>query len=50
MLFRSKNQGGVGLGLSIVKNYLSFMRGEIMVDSRPGEGTTFTFTLPYSIA
>jgi len=25
------------------------MRGEIMVDSRPEEGTTFTFTLPYSI-
>jgi signal transduction histidine kinase len=46
---QQKNQGGVGLGLSIVKNYLSLMRGDIMVDSRPGEGTTFTFTLPYSI-
>jgi signal transduction histidine kinase len=43
------NRTGVGLGLSIVIKYLSLMRGEIRVDSRPGQGTTFTFTLPYSI-
>ena len=36
-------------GLSIVKKYLSLMRGEIRVDSVPGKGTTFTFTLPYAI-
>ena len=46
---QATNRTGIGLGLSIVKKYLSLMRGEIRVDSVPGQGTTFTFTLPYSI-
>ena len=40
---------GVGIGLNIVKKYLELMHGEIRVDSRPGEGSNFTFTLPHSI-
>ncbi|MGH7927055.1 MAG: ATP-binding protein, partial [Candidatus Binatia bacterium] len=43
------NLGGVGLGLSIVKKYLQLMRGEINVTSRVGEGSTFTFSLPYTL-
>jgi signal transduction histidine kinase len=39
---------GFGLGLNIVKKYLDLMQGDIRVDSQPGVGTTFTFTLPYS--
>src|SRR5688500_831917 len=44
------NFDGFGLGLNIVKKYLDLMQGDIRVDSRPGVGTTFTFTLPYSPA
>lgn len=40
---------GVGLGLSIVKRYLALMQGKIRVESRPGKGTIFTFTLPYRL-
>ena len=40
---------GVGLGLNIVKKYLDLMKGDIRVQSRPDEGSTFTFSLPHSI-
>jgi signal transduction histidine kinase len=42
------NFDGFGLGLNIVKKYLELMQGDIRVESQPGIGTTFTFTLPYS--
>ena len=41
---------GVGLGLSIIKKYLELMLGDIQVQSEPGAGSTFTFTLPYSLS
>jgi signal transduction histidine kinase len=43
------NFDGFGLGLNIVKKYLDLMQGDIRVDSQPGTGTTFTFTLPCSL-
>lgn len=43
---RSREMGGTGLGLAIVKHILEVHNGSIEVDSRIGEGSTFTFYLP----
>ena len=43
---RSRALGGTGLGLAIVKHIVLSHRGRVEVDSRMGEGSTFTICLP----
>jgi two-component system phosphate regulon sensor histidine kinase PhoR len=43
---RSRDQGGTGLGLSIVKHIAQAHHGAVAVDSTPGQGSTFTISLP----
>lgn len=43
---RSKANGGSGLGLAIVKHACQANSGTITVESKPGEGTTFTLRFP----
>lgn len=43
----TRKYGGTGLGLTISKNIIEIMGGKIWLQSEPGIGSTFYFTLPY---
>jgi signal transduction histidine kinase/CheY-like chemotaxis protein len=45
----TRNFGGTGLGLAITKRFCEMMGGEITLESRLGQGSTFTIRLPVEV-
>lgn len=43
----TRKHEGSGLGLSIVKSYIEMLGGKIWVESEPGSGSMFLFSIPY---
>ena len=41
---------GRGVGMDVVRNNLKEIRGDIRVDTTPGQGTTFTLTVPFTLS
>lgn len=46
----SRKYGGTGLGLAITKHLVELHGGRILAQSKFGEGTTFTITLPIKVS
>ena len=46
----TRKYGGTGLGLAISRQFCQMMCGDIVVESRPGEGSAFTVKLPVAVS
>jgi two-component system phosphate regulon sensor histidine kinase PhoR len=46
---RSRERGGTGLGLAIVKHIVNRHKGKLVIESKAGEGSTFTVLLPAAV-
>ncbi|NUN99151.1 MAG: response regulator [Saprospiraceae bacterium] len=46
----TRKYGGAGLGLTIVKGFVTLIGGSIQITSKEGQGTTVTLELPYRVA
>lgn len=46
----TRNFSGSGLGLSIAKKLVNLMRGDLWVDTAVDRGSTFSFSLPFTVA
>jgi len=46
---QTRKYGGTGIGLSIVKSLVEAHGGSVSVDSEPGKGSAFSFTIPKKV-
>ena len=44
-----RKHDGVGIGLPIARKLIELLGGQLEIESEPGKGSTFSFTLPFAI-